>query len=74
MKTANYRDAFLTIGINGSISDMGQVGTLTPVFIKNDTAEYYFEQTILGQPLLFTVDCVRENGVWKVLEFYDARA
>ncbi len=69
MKTANCRDAFLTIGINDSISDMSQVGTLTPVSIKNDTAEYYFEQTVRGQPLLFTVNCVRENGVWKIMEF-----
>jgi len=64
-----YRVAFLSIGTNDSASDISQIGTLTPVFIKNDTAEYYFEQNIGGQTLLFTVEFVKENGIWKIFEF-----
>ncbi len=64
-----YRQAFLDIGTANAISDVNQIGPLTPVFIKNDTAEYYFEQTIDGHLLLFPVEFVKENGVWKILEF-----
>ena len=64
-----YRRAFLADGTSDLASDIGQIGTLTPVFIRNDEAEYYFEQTIDGQLLLFRVEFVRENGVWKIMEF-----
>jgi len=40
-----------------------------PVFISNDTAQYYFEQTVNGILLLFPVEFVKENGVWKIQEF-----
>jgi sugar lactone lactonase YvrE len=64
-----YRQAFLCIGTAKAISDINAIGTLTPVFIEDDTAEYYFEQTIGGQLLLFPVEFVKENGVWKIVEF-----
>jgi alpha-tubulin suppressor-like RCC1 family protein len=64
----DYQQAILSLG-TGAISDIGQIGTLTPVYIKNDKAEYYFEQTVNGQLLLFPVEFVKENGVWKILEF-----
>jgi hypothetical protein len=63
-----YRQAFLNLGTD-SISDINDIGTLTPVAIRNDTAEYYFEQSIDGHLFLFPVAFVRENGVWKILQF-----
>ena len=65
----DYRRAFLSVGTANPVSAINQIGTLTPVFIKNDTAEYYFEQTISGHLLLFPVEFDKENGVWKILEF-----
>ena len=65
----NYRQAFLNIGTNDLASDMSQIGTLTPVFIKDDSAEYYFEKTIEGHPILFTVEFMKENGAWKIVSF-----
>ncbi len=35
---------------------------LTPVFVKNDSAEYYFENNIEGHPILFIVELMKENG------------
>ncbi|MGO8838403.1 MAG: hypothetical protein ACLQAH_05470 [Limisphaerales bacterium] len=64
-----FRQLFQSIGTSDVVSDIGQIGALTPVFIRNDTAEYYFEQTIGGHLLLFRVEFVKENGVWKILEF-----
>ncbi len=64
-----YRSAFFAAGISNAISEINQIGTLTPVFIRNDTAEYYFEQVIAGQTITFPVDFVKENGVWRILEF-----
>jgi|GEM_PF-6135483 len=65
----NYQQAFLSLGMASAISAVNQIGPLTPVYIKNDTAEYYFTNTIDGQTLTFPVDFVKENGQWKILEF-----
>jgi hypothetical protein len=64
-----YRRAFLSGGAANIISAINQIGTLTPVSIKDDTAEYYFEQVIAGQTITFPVKFVRENGLWKISEF-----
>jgi alpha-tubulin suppressor-like RCC1 family protein/DNA-binding beta-propeller fold protein YncE len=63
-----YGRALQSLGAD-AISDMNQIGTLTPVSINDTTAEYYFEQTVNGQLLLFPVEFVKENGVWKILQF-----
>lgn len=65
----DYLRAFQTIGLTKLTADINAIGTLTPVYIEGDQAQYYFEQTIEGQLLLFPVDFVKENGVWKILEF-----
>jgi hypothetical protein len=65
----DYLRAFHTIGLTKLTADINAMGTLTPVYIEGDQAQYYFEQTIEGQLLLFPVDFVKENGVWKILEF-----
>lgn len=64
-----YRQTFLSVGKANAISALNQIGTLMPVYIINDRAEYYFTNTIEGQIITFPVDFVKENGVWKVLEF-----
>ena len=48
---------------------MDQAGTLTPVFIDNDKAEYYFTNSIDGQTITFPVEFDKEDGVWKILQF-----
>jgi sugar lactone lactonase YvrE len=65
----DYRQTFLNIGTSGVVSDINQVGALTPVFVNSDTAEYYFNQVIDGQTITFPVDFTKENGVWKIQEF-----
>ncbi|HZF02221.1 MAG TPA: hypothetical protein VE344_10035 [Methylomirabilota bacterium] len=67
--TDKYRQAFLSIGSSNLISAINQIGSLTPVFIKNDSAEYYFTNSVGGQTITFPVEFVKENGVWKILEF-----
>jgi len=66
---SQYQQAFISTGTANTISFINQIGVLTPVSIKNDTAEYYFEQIIAGQTITFPVEFVKENGVWKILEF-----
>ena len=65
----SYREAFLSIGMTKLQTDLNAVGTLTPVFIKGDKAQYYFERTISGEPVLFTVEFVKENDKWKISSF-----
>ena len=65
----DYRQSFLSIGTSSIISDISQIGTLTPDYIQDDKAGYYFEQVIDGQTITFPVEFVKENGVWKILEF-----
>ncbi|HEU6449383.1 MAG TPA: hypothetical protein VFV23_13205 [Verrucomicrobiae bacterium] len=64
-----FQEMFLSLGTNNITSDINQIGSLTPVFIQSDNAEFYFEQTIQGHLLLFRVEFVKENGQWKILEF-----
>src|SRR5262249_21641855 len=56
-----YRRTFLSIGMSGVTSDLNQTGSLTPVFIRADTSEYYFRRSIDGHLLLFPVEFVKEN-------------
>jgi hypothetical protein len=69
VSTNEYQQAFISIGTNDLSSAISQIGTLTPVFIKNASAEYYFTNTIDGQTITFPVEFDKENGVWKILEF-----
>ena len=64
----NYLQTFLFLGTD-TPTDISQIGTLKPVFIKDDTTRYYFEQTVGGHLLLFPLDFDNENDVWKILEF-----
>jgi hypothetical protein len=69
-KTADgYQQAFFCIGAAKVISDVNDIGPLTPVYIESGLAEYYFEQTVEGIPLLFPVEFIKEDGTWKILEF-----
>ena len=67
--TDDYRDMFISIGTNDVASAVGQIGALTPVYIHNNKAEYYFTNAINGQIVTFPVEFVKENGAWKILEF-----
>jgi hypothetical protein len=64
-----YRQAFYTVGTANALSAMNQIGSLIPVYINNDRAEYYFTNTIDGQTIGFPVEFDSENGVWKIFEF-----
>jgi hypothetical protein len=65
----NYRQAYFSVGTSSTISAINQIGTLTPVYILDDKAEYYFQQVIAGQTITFPVEFDRENGAWKIFEF-----
>ncbi len=43
--------------------------TLTVATIEAETAQYYFDDVIGGVTVTFPVEFVKENGIWKILEF-----
>jgi hypothetical protein len=51
------------------MTTFGQFRAVNPVYIYDDKAEYYFTNAVDGQVITFPVDFVKENGVWKILEF-----
>jgi hypothetical protein len=63
----DYRRAFLSS--ESAVSLVGQIGSLMALSIKDDIAEYYFTDTVGGQVITFPVTFIKENGVWKILEF-----
>jgi hypothetical protein len=65
----DYQQSFFSLGTANVISTINQIGGLTPVYIKNDTAEYFFTNTFAGQSVTFPVKFTKENGAWKVLQF-----
>lgn len=65
-----YREAFLSIGASDLIDIASSIpATLIPIYIENETAQYRFEQDIVGRTLSFPVKLVKENGAWKIVEF-----
>ncbi len=62
-----YRRSFTSAGATVLSSIMDK--TLTAVAIDGATAQYYFEDVIEGTTFTFPVEFVKENGVWKILEF-----
>ncbi|MEI6197276.1 MAG: NHL repeat-containing protein, partial [Verrucomicrobiota bacterium] len=65
-----YRQPFLAIGPRASlISIINQIGTLTPDYIGNDEAEYFFTKTVSGEIITFPVKFVKEHGAWKISSF-----
>jgi len=65
----DYRQTFLSVGSANAASAVSQIGALTPVYVNDFKAEYYFTNTIAGQIITFPVEFDNENGVWKILEF-----
>jgi hypothetical protein len=65
----SFRQAFLEIPNGQLLQWMSEIGPITAVFIENDSAEYIFEQIIGAETLGFPIEFVRENGIWKILEF-----
>jgi hypothetical protein len=64
-----YLESFLNLGTANVQSAINDIGALTPSDVEDENAEYYFNQVIGGQTITFPVEFVKENGVWKILEF-----
>jgi hypothetical protein len=64
-----YRRSFTAIGQAAICSVMDK--TVTPAVINGDSAQYYFEDAtvIPGETITFPVEFVKENGIWKIMEF-----
>ena len=67
--TDDYRDMFLGTGTSSTTATINQTGNITPVFIYDDTAEYYFEEVVDGKTITFPVEFLKESGAWRILEF-----
>jgi hypothetical protein len=64
-----YYKSFLALGLSEVAADINQIGVLTRVFVRNDEAEYWFEHVVESKILLFRVEFIKENGVWRIMEF-----
>jgi len=64
----DYRGWFSAIG-TATVSSLINGKTLWAAVIEAETAQYYFEDTIGGETITFPVEFVKENGIWKILEF-----
>ena len=64
-----FRQAFISVGGTDLSTLVGQIGATLPIFVKVESAQYYFEQVVNGETIAFPIDFVRENGVWKIIEF-----
>jgi hypothetical protein len=65
----HYRSAFQSISASNLVSLISGIGSLTPVVVEGDTAQYRFQQSIAGQTITFPVYFKLEYGVWKIVEF-----
>jgi hypothetical protein len=63
----DYRRSFVAMGSAAISSVMNK--TVMAAVVNGDSAQFYFEDVIGGETFTFPVEFVRENGVWKILEF-----
>jgi hypothetical protein len=63
----DYRKTFAAMESKEIAATMNK--TIKKAVIKEHTAQYYFEDKIGGTTFTFPVEFVKENGVWKILEF-----
>ena len=64
-----YRETFLSLSKAELISDAKNIGTIKPVSIESDKAQYYFENVVDGHKITFPIEFAKENGQWKILEY-----
>ncbi len=65
----NYRQSLLGIGSADLTFAISQMSAISPSDLESMTAEYYFTSTIAGQTLTFPITFIRENGMWKIMEY-----
>jgi DNA-binding beta-propeller fold protein YncE len=65
----SYRQLFASIPTARLAQNLGAIGQLTPLYITDQEARYYFTSTISGTPFVFVVTLVKENGLWKIRHF-----
>jgi hypothetical protein len=65
----DYRLAYLSIGTTHLTPVISQIPAISPVFIEGETAQYYFQQPVDGITITFPIDFVKENGIWKIMEY-----
>jgi hypothetical protein len=68
-RAQRYWRAFLSIGAESLQTVMDQTPTISAVVIEGDSAQYRFDQSIRGQTITFPIEFVKENGIWKILEY-----
>ncbi len=62
-----YRQSFKAMRKDEIAATMNK--TIKKAVIEENTAQYYFEDLVGGVVVTFPVEFVKENGVWKILEF-----
>jgi hypothetical protein len=64
-----YRRAFLSIGTTDLKAFIDEIPAISPVVIESDSAQYRFDKVIEGQTITFPIEFVKENGIWKIMEY-----
>ena len=64
-----YREMYSAIGINDLVRTISEIPPISPVSIERDRAQYYFEQPVDGVKITFSIEFVKENGKWKIMEY-----
>jgi hypothetical protein len=45
------------------------IPAISPVAIEANSAQYRFDRIIQGHTITFPIEFVKEDGLWKILEF-----
>ncbi|MGA3284948.1 MAG: NHL repeat-containing protein, partial [Verrucomicrobiota bacterium] len=64
-----YQEAFLSMSKNELLSVVKGLGPIKPAVIENESAQYYFTNVVDGQVITFPIEFVKENGIWKIMEY-----
>jgi hypothetical protein len=64
-----YRRGFFSLGRTAVIEMFSRIPPVQPVFVDGDSAQFRFDEMVDGAVITFPIQFIKENGVWKVLEF-----
>jgi DNA-binding beta-propeller fold protein YncE len=66
LSVEEYREAYSSIGLKDLMEMFLKIPAIKPVFIKNNKAQYRFEQMVQGHLITFPIEFVKEHGKWKI--------
>jgi hypothetical protein len=71
LSAEKYRRTFLIVGASDLAADASTQlpSSIVAAVVESSTAQYSFDEIVNGVTVTFAIEFIKENGVWKILEY-----